>query len=588
MARTRKRKPTARQARQEKAEREYYEKYEPPAPPRPLTPEQEAEIVEKGIELTHLLNADKAATREASVQAARTDDPMALQSSGYTWWTGCSLDQYIPVSEYGTKQRQKDLQSFALAAPLLVVAESIVIKKAQGLQWTLEGGRNLVKKWQDRLLNISNGRGWDFWIARMVRSYLESDHGGQSELIRSAPSWAVDNEGLLTDRGIAAIERGADAQWEIVDSRVMDPAQITTTRSTEFPLMYKNPDTGAIHKLRSYNYVRLLDMPAVVWRHENGGLCACSRALVAAQEDRMISRFIMEKISENPGSGIMFVNADTKRLETALRAADDEREARGVIFYKGVIFIPVLNPDGNFGVDFVDFAGLPDGFSRQEYYNILKERVASAFGLDVLEFGSIPGGNLGTGQQATVAAQQSRGKVLAVIISAIEREFRYKVLPESLNFKFESQEMSERKEEAEVQSILFKNAQSYASWMGPELANQYLVDMKAVPPEYLLGQDITENVVLDDTEAPDESSGTQNSADSTDPTDEDMEKWYGPRVKAWKDGRVAYMPKWSRPDAVERVMMKARRAYRQGNIDADTLAEMAIAEVLEKRGAGGA
>jgi hypothetical protein len=228
----------------------------------------------------------------------------------------------------------------------------------------------------------------------------------------------------------------------------------------------------------------------------------------------------------------MFVNADTKRLETALNAADDEREARGVIFYKGVIFIPVLNPDGNFGVDFVDFAGLPDGFSRTEYYNILKEKVASAFGLDVLELGSIPGGNLGTAQQATVAAQQSRGKVLAVIISAIEREFRYKVLPESLNFKFESQETSERKEEAEVQAILFKNAESYASWMGPQLANQYLVDMKAVPPEYLLGEDITANVVLDDTEAPDESNGAQNDATSVEPpTEDEMEKWYGPRVK---------------------------------------------------------
>jgi hypothetical protein len=539
MARTRRRKPTGKQSRQQKAQREFDEKYGPPDTPTGLTPAQEAEVVAKGVELTRLLNAEKQRVEPLSVQAARTDDPFALQTSGYLWWTGCTLNQYIPVAEYGTVQRQRDLQAFVLTAELLLAAEAAVIKKAQGLQWTLEGGRNLTKKWQELLLNVSNGRGWDFWIARLVRSYLESDNGGVSELIRAAPSWAVDDDNQITDRGKAAIERGADASWPIVDMRVMDPTQIVTTRSEEYPLIYSNPVTGQRHKLRGYNFVRLIDMPSVSWRHENSGTCAVSRALISAQEDRMISRFIMEKLSENPGSGIMFVNADTTRLETALKAADDERSARGVIFYKGVIFIPVLNPDGNFGVDFVDFAGLPDGFSRQEYYNILKERVATAFGLDVLELGSIPGGNLGTAQQATTAAAQSRGKVLAVIIGGVEREFRFKVLPESLDFAFESQEIEERKQEAEVQKILFENAQMYVNIAGPELANQYLVDMKAVPPEYLMSQDITGETTLDDAEAPDETPGAQ--AETT-PAEQDMEKWYGPRVKAWKNGKILALP----------------------------------------------
>jgi len=191
-------------------------------------------------------------------------------------------------------------------------------------------------------------------------------------------------------------------------------------------------------------------------------------------------------------------------------------------------------------VDFVDFAGLPDGFSRQEYYNILKERVATAYGLDVLELGSIPGGGLGTAQQATTAATKSRGKVLAVIIGGIEREFRYKVLPESLAFAFESQEIEERKQEAEVQKILFENAKMYVDIAGPGLANQYLVDMKAVPPEYLMGQDITGEVTLDDAEAPEDMPSGQ---PRPVPTEQEMEKWYGPRVKAWKNGKVLALPR---------------------------------------------
>lgn len=521
-------------------------------------------------ELETILN-DKARTEPVSIQSPPTDDPIGNQTGGVLWWTGCTLDQYIPLSEYENPKRQRDLQTFALIAPFALAASATMIKKAQSLQWTLEGGRNLVSKWHKKLLHFGGGRGWDFFFTRLIRSYLESDNGGIGEIVRAAPGWAIDENNQLTERGQAAIKRGADAAWDIEDIRVFDPAQIRTTRSQEFSLIYHNPWTGKEHQLRDYNYIQLVDMPAVDHRLYGQGTCALSRAAWSVQEDRMIIRHGFEKMSENPGAGIVFANASEKTMRTAFDEAKTEREARGAVFYKGLIFIPIMNPEGTFSVEFINFSGLPDGFDRSQMYQEIKERVATAYGLDPLDLGGLAGaGALGTGAQATVMDSKSRGKGIGVIMQGVEREFRFKLLPESLEFKFEQQETRERKEEAEIHQILFNNAKTYFDITGDSvMAQQYLVDTKAIPEEYV-PEDITPDIVRDDTDA-----------------QEKMRRLVGPRVKKWQSGQMVRVGR-GQVGVIEAVLQKARQKHRLGDIDADTLAQMAIAEALEMRQANGA
>jgi len=214
----------------------------------------------------------------------------------------------------------------------------------------------------------------------------------------------------------------------------------------------------------------------------------------------------MEKMSENPGAGIVTANVNQRLLETALKSAKTERQARGVVYYKGLIFLPVLDPSGRFSLEFLSFSGLPDGFDRGQVYNILKEEVAAAFGIDVLELGSMPGNQLGSAQQATVMAKKSRGKGVGVVAQGIERTFRQRLLPRSVGFGFSSQDLEERMEKAEIDLVLFKNAALFAGQIGapPELALQYLVDTEAVPKEYLSyvsSEDITPEEIITDTEA---------------------------------------------------------------------------------------
>lgn len=528
--------------------------------PEPLPPPIEVyddrspgHVEELRIEAEAIL-AEKAASsrRPFSVQSPATDDPN--MGHGLLWWTGGTLDSYIPISAYGTPKRTADLRAFALTAPFILNAESVLTKKVQSLQWTIEGGRNLAQKWQRRLNNFENGDGWDFFIARWIRSYCESDKPAIVELIRSAPRWAVDENGQLTPRGELSLERGNDKTWEIVDARVMDPTRIETTTSKEFPITYHNRHTGARYNLRPYQFMSLIDMPAIDDKLPLYGVCAVSRAVWAAQEDRMVIRFAMEKMSENPGAGLGIINASTTALRTALSEAKTERQSRGVVYYKGVIFLPVLDPSGSTKLEFLSFTDLPDGFIRSEIYNIVKEIVATSFGLDVLELGSIPG-RLGTATQAKVAAAKGRTKSIGAIMQGVERAFRYKLLPESLNFSIKKHDQDEEMQRALIDQIYFENAIRYSQFAQPFVANQYLVDKGAVPnePPYI-DQDLTPRNEIVDTASPekvdDEAESAPDAASATDvsgPSGTDTDGRSNVttrsvvRIKITREGQITYL-----------------------------------------------
>jgi len=480
----------------------------PPAQPREPVPELpgapspvQMEAIKAEAET---LIAQKAA---ASPTAFSRQDPPPGQTAsgnGLLWWSGGNIEDFIPLSEYGTRSRQTDLRDFALVAPMILIAESVLIKKMQALQWSVEAGRNRAIHWQNVLAGLEQDRGWDTFVARWTRAYCDSDYGGYAEIIRSAPAWAVDRTGNLTPRGQTAIADGQDQAWAVVDSKVMDPTQCVPSADPQFPLEYYNSFTGAKHRLRPYQFMHILDMPNVDDSKPNQGLCAISRAVWAAQEDRMVTRYGFEALSENPGTGMILANINQNLLESALASAKGERDARGVVYYKGLIFLPTLDPGGNTKLEYLTFSHLPEGFNRTEDYSRIKEIVASAFGMDVLELGSIPGHNLGTSAQAEVGAAKARGKGIGALIQSVEREFRYKFLPDDVQLRIKKHDIDEQKDRAELDNLYFTMATSMVqvgAW-DPVLANQYLADQGAIQSEFpYMAQDLTPSEELDDTEA---------------------------------------------------------------------------------------
>lgn len=499
MGDTKRRKPRGKERQQARLEAEFYDAYgggEPVMPQlAPVVPDT-VEVIKAEAEA--IVNAKAARPKAFSAQAPPTDDPWA-GTGGLVWWVP-SVDKYVKLADHGLVQREYDLREFARIAPMVLNAEAALTKKVQSLQYFVEAGRNLAIQWQAFFNNVEKGRGWDFLAARIVRGYSESDRGVYVEIVRAAPPWAVDANKQLTERGKRAIERGDDRYWKIVDLRVMDPVHCRPTRSEEFPLIFDNPYTAQLHRLRQYNFMHFLDMPDVDSKHSGIGSCAVSRAAWAATEDNMITRYSMEKMSDNPGQGIVAANVAPNMLKTALKKVSAEREARGIVYYKGLVFLPLLDPSGRFSLELLSFAGLIDGFNRTETYNIHKEIVASAFGLDPMELGALPGKQLGSGKQAGVLAEKSRGKGIGALIKVITRELRHKVLPPTVRFRFQAQDITEELNRAEVNQIYFRNAMLMAKaevWDASRV-DQYLVFKEAIPRS--LVEEQTPNIELSDTE----------------------------------------------------------------------------------------
>ena len=512
MARTKRKRPRGKERQQMASEDEFYRRYGDQF--EDLGEEYNSPLMEqigngRGMsretleeirrEATDIINAKALQRAPFSVDAPATDDPHS--GSGLIWWVPAQQDRFIPLAEHGTIQRENDLRKFTLVAPMILNAMSALIKKAQSLHWFIEAGRNLASKWQSFFSYVEDTKGWDTFMGRLVRAYSESDRGAYIEIIRAAPAWAIDENRRLTERGRAAIERGDDKLWDVVDLHVLDPARCVPTTSREFPLAYDNPHTAERHFLRNYNFLHILDMPGVDATKPGIGLCSVSRAVWAAKEDTMINRYCMEKMSDNPGSGIVAANVAPNTLKTALKKVNAERDARGIVYYKGLIFMPLLDPSGRFSLELLSFAGLPDGFDRMEVYNIIKEIVAAAFGLDVLELGALPGQQLGSARQAGVLSEKARGKGLGALVIAITRELRHKILPANVRFRFQPQDSTEEANKAQIHNVYFRNASLLAKagvW-DADMVNEYLVFKEAVPRTLVESE--TSDIELLDTEA---------------------------------------------------------------------------------------
>jgi len=489
---------------------------QPKEPIAPPTAEPSPRQIEAIKAEAQAIVAAKAAPGGSTISRQDPAPGQIGAGEGLIWWTGGNIDDYIPIADYGSRQRQNDLRLFALVAPMVQIAESVLIKKMQALQWSVEAGRNRAIKWQNVLATLEQDRGWDTFIARWTRAYCESDYGGYAEILREAPRWAyrivrslgngygVVEHTEITERGERALQAGEDRGWPIVDARVMDPCQCVPSADPQFPLQFYNSFTGKKFLLRPYQFMHILDMPNVDDTKPNQGMCAVSRAIWAAQEDRMVTRYGFEALSENPGTGMVMANVNQNVLETALMSAQGARDARGVVYYKGLIFLPILDPSGNTKIEYLTFSHLPENFNRTEDYSRIKEIVASAFGMDVLEMGSIPGHNLGTSAQAEVGAAKARGKGIGALIQAVEREFRHRFLPSDVQLRIKRHDIDEQKDRAELDAMYFQMATSMMQVGGwdPVLANQYLADKGAIESEFpYMAQDMTPSEEIDDTEA---------------------------------------------------------------------------------------
>jgi len=426
-----------------------------------------------------------------------------------------------------------------------------MVKKFKAMNWKIEGPQRVINRSQNVLTTAEFWQGWSFWLGKTLFDYYTQDKGAFSELIGAGdPGGAIEGPVL----GIAHL----DARF------------CQLTGDIEFPVIFNNPKTDKAHKLHTTRVAHFVDMPSPSETMNNTGFCGVSRVLGSSEILLKINKYKNEKLDDLPEAGLLlFNNVLPGRWND--EKADYARETRrlGQDHWRNIMTMFGLDPAQPASAELISFANLPEAFNELESTNTYATILALAFGVDVREFWPITGGNLGTATESLVMHQKARGKGVGEVIGMLERIINWKILPDSATFFFDFKDDEEDMLAAEIDEKRTGTIMSMwqSDGQGPVSRfeiRQMLADNVSYFPDDFLEFDATEE---------------------TDATDTEIAKMYGPLsefdYKAQKIKRISQR-KRIKP-MVDNAVSLAAKNYRKGAITAETVAEFALSELIERK-----
>jgi hypothetical protein len=484
-----------------------------------------------------------------SVQKRTEQENQIASIPSLFWFT--RKDDGSEISAWWSPQRDFELREFwrRTGNDILQGAISSMVKKFKSLNYTIEGPQRVINRFSPILANAEFGVGWGLFLTKLLTDYLTQDKGAFWENIGAGnPNGPISGPVL----GIAHL----DSQF------------CQLTGDPTFPVVFHNAKNSQSHKLHASRVVHVVDMASPNELFNNVGFCAVSRTIASSQVLLKLAKYKNEKLDDLPEAGMLLMNNILpNQFDDTKASYARERRRLGQEIWTSVMTLFGLDPAQPATAELISFANLPDAFNEQESTDIYAKIVALAFGVDVREFWPLSAGSLGTATESQVQAQKAKGKGVGELISAIERAINWKVLPESIEFKFDFQDDDEDKLRAEIDQV---KVNTIMSMWRPDIANvspvtsleirQMLADNVDYFSEDFLLEDITDEATLTDTEQEGDS------------------KLFGPRVIVDNKGNVRPIQKRFRHQVTDAMKM-ALDNYRQKKITSEQIAEYALAEL---------
>lgn len=416
----------------------------------------------------------------------------------YSWWFGRPVDEWVEVAPYWSEQRDRDLRIFWMREgnDILQGAISSMVKWGKNLAWVVEGAERVAKRSQQSLAESEFGAGWGELISKTLTDYYTQDKGATWELIGPG-----EPDGPL--QGLPVSVAHLDAQY------------VVPTGDVVYPILFHNPKDNKPHKIHASRVVRIVDMPSPNELLYGVGFSATSRVVASSMVLLKLARFKNEKLSDMPQAGLLLLNnIMARQWDDAIANHDRTRRKLGQEIWSNIMTLFSIDPAQPATADFVSFAGIPDGFDELSSTNIYVSIVALSFGVDSHEFWPMSQGQLGSSRESEVMAEKAKGKGKADVIAAIERAVNWKVLPPSVNFRFDFRDDEQDKLKAEINDLKTKSiwgmwdSEAYRAGLAPPVSTLEIRQMLAdnVPdyfkPEFL-EMPINDEEELTDTERED-------------------------------------------------------------------------------------
>lgn len=442
-------------------------------------------------------NGHKALDPIAELSLQRRADDKQPTGSVFSWWFS-QPDDGLSIAPYWSAQRDMELRSFLWREgnDILQGAVSSMVKWGKTLSWVCEGPDEVTKGYQSALSESEFGDGWGTLISKVLTDYYTQDKGASIELIGNG-----DPDGPI--------------QGPVLGLAHLDAASIQPTGDITYPVIFNNPKDGKPHRIHTTRVIRLVDMPSPNEALNGVGFCAISRIIATTQVLLKLIRYKNEKLSDMPEAGLLILNnINPKQWDDVKAGHQKDRRKLGQEIWSNVMSLVSLDPSQPASANFVSFATLPNGFNETEATDIYLNIVALAFGVDKREFWPESKSGLGGNREAEIMTEKAKGKGKGDIIAAIERAINWKVLPASVNFRFDFRDDQQDKLKAEINKVKVDgimslwDSESYRAGLVPPVSaielRQILADNV---PDYFkqefLEFDVSDEEELTDTERED-------------------------------------------------------------------------------------
>jgi len=389
----------------------------------------------------------------------------------YSWWFA-RYDDGSEIAPWWSPQRDFDLRLFTWREgnDILQGAVSSMVKWGKTLAWVCEGPDRVVNRYQSVLSESEFGDGWGTLISKALTDYLTQDKGASIEVIGAGnPDGPIQGPVL----GLAHL----DAQY------------VQPTGDVNYPILFHNVKSKTTHKIHTTRVIRIVDMPSPDERMLGIGFCAVSRVIAASQVLLKLVRYKNEKLSDMPEAGILILNnLMPAQWKDAQAKHQKDRRKLGAEIWSNIMTLFSIDPAQPATANFVSFANLPDGFNEEVALDTYLNIVALAFGVDKREFWPESSSGLGGNREAAVMAQKARGKGKGDIIAAVERAINWKVLPASVNFRFDFRDDEEDKLKAEINAAKVESIMSM--WKPEQVDKGILPPVSAIELRQMLADNV--------------------------------------------------------------------------------------------------
>lgn len=354
------------------------------------------------------------------------------------------------------------------ASKLWAQAIGIAQAKVASMDWTIDGPVSTASR-ETQFLQAFGSKG----IARLVTDYNVSCNGAWLEIVH---------------------------ETKIAGSRVLggvplDSRRIMRTGDPEWPALYNLLD-GRQVEYQAHQIAEITDMPDPSGGWLGVGHCAADRAYTAIRRMHLIDLITDDKLSDRrPNKLVPIKGVSPKELKAAFDAGEKDAQGRGLIIYQGTVFL--VDP-GDDKLDYKEIAlkDLPENFDVERERKAANQEFANAIGLDPLDLQE-PRGGLGTGQQADILAEKTKGRPLALFVKQLKEIVNTRMVSRRSTFTFSERDLRDELKAEQVNKAVSDRVKQdvESTVLQPGQGLQVMVDAGIYPEEFLT-QDVTDDAKI--------------------------------------------------------------------------------------------